>query len=104
MAFTKLRLEVDAYQIAFSDRLGTSETLVSTLVTLEHAVLDTWVDVTSQFGTLNPTRIEANKTVQFALNAAISSGQAVGRYRIICVVGTSAGRTLETTVDLLIDE
>jgi hypothetical protein len=103
--FKKLRSERDAYQIAFGARLGSAETILTAIVEIQRAVLDTWV-ATSDVITTNPTVIENGRTVQITLDTApVSVGsQPAGRYRIMCEINTNAGRVLENYVDLRVSQ
>lgn len=101
--FIKLRAEKDAYQMNFTDRLDTTEAIVTASVVVDRAVLSVWTQQTGFLST-NATILESGKTVQFTLDAATTGNQLVGLHRIRCVIQTSAGRILQSNEDLRIFE
>lgn len=101
MGFTKHIDETDNYSFDFSKVLGDSETLSSPTVEI-WSMGDTFVDVTSEFGTLN-TKVDGGKVV-FTLNPRQASDEQDDlRYQVYCTVGTSTGRTLVDLERLLLD-
>ena len=100
--FIKYRAEKDSYEIVFSERLGTLETIASTSVSIDLCVLDDWV---VQSGMVSGVAIiESGKTISFTIITAVLLAQVPGRYRIRCIAMTSAGRTLQGNQDLRIHE
>jgi hypothetical protein len=103
LQFIKRRAEKEAYQIDFVPRLVSTETINSVTVTVQRAVMSTWMTTTG-IRTDTPSIIESGTVVQFTLEEEDLGNQPVGRYRIALVATTSAGRILENIVDLLIND
>ena len=103
MPFVKNRVEKDAFEVGFLNRLATAETITSATVAVEWAAIYEWVPVTEDFVLGTPGVSSTGKTVQFTLKAApTDDDQPAGAYRVVCTALTSTGRSLVGIVELTV--
>lgn len=103
MAFKKYREERDTYEMSFTRRLSTGETLSAPEVTVLYGVLGELFDVSDEFVTGASV---VSDRVQFLLKeAATDAEQPAGKtYTVMAKVHTSADRILVGKADLIVME
>jgi hypothetical protein len=100
----KHRLEREVFEIDFTKRLDSSETISAPTILIERAgdVQDRWYDVTSDV--FESTVMNGTKAVQLTVKAATTSAsQPGGDYRVTISVNSSLNRHVVAVVEMRID-
>lgn len=103
----KHRDESEVYEIDFTNRLASGETISSVTalhVRKRNATSKDWANVSAEFGAPSGVINGTGKKVSFTLGAAAANEQLRGDYIVYCEVVTNTGEIVVETPWLSVDD